>query len=340
VQEVAPFKFVYGGYYDSEGGPGGIIEIEKRNWFGGARVLGLRTRYDSAFQEARMYLSQPLWRGHKRPTTGTIFYRREKDYYEGLAAERAGFTLQQEVALKKKLVASYGYRFEHVNSWYPDQSAPDPPRANVAPLTFSLTRSTRDDFLDPTRGSFTSVAFEFGPKALGSSYGYTRLFNQYFKYFPLGKPGFVPFQEDTGKPRLVYATGIRLGWIAGLTTDQVIPTERFYAGGGTTVRGFKQDGLGPLDAAGDPLGGNVMLVLNNELRFPMVSILDGVGFIDIGNVFPLPQDFKFSELRKTAGIGLRLRTPSLMLRFDYGFKLDRRPGESRGAFFFSIGQAF
>jgi outer membrane protein assembly complex protein YaeT len=340
VQEVAPFKFVYGVYYDSEGGPGGIIEIEKRNWLGGARVLGLRTRYDSALQEARLYFNQPLWLGHKRPTTGTIFYRREKDYYEGLAAERAGFTLQQEVALKKKLVASYGYRFEHVNSWYPDQSAPDPPRANVAPLTFSLSRSTRDDFLDPTRGSFTSVAFEFGPKALGSSYGYTRLFNQYFKYFPLGKPGFVPFQEDTSKPRLVYATGIRLGWIAGLTTDQVIPTERFYAGGGTTVRGFKQDGLGPLDAAGDPLGGNVMLVLNNELRFPMVSILDGVGFIDIGNVFPLPQDFKFSELRKTAGIGLRLRTPSLMLRFDYGFKLDRRPGESAGAFFFSIGQAF
>lgn len=83
-----------------------------------------------------------------------------------------------------------------------------------------------------------------------------------------------------------------------------------------------------------------MLVLNNELRFPMFWIFDGVGFVDIGNVFPSLNDFKFSELRKTAGFGLRLRTPALMLRFDYGFKLDRRPGESRGAFFFSIGQAF
>jgi len=45
-------------------------------------------------------------------------------------------------------------------------------------------------------------------------------------------------------------------------------------------------------------------------------------------------------LRKTAGFGLRLRTPFLMIRFDYGFKLDRRPGESQGAFFISIGQAF
>jgi outer membrane protein insertion porin family len=46
------------------------------------------------------------------------------------------------------------------------------------------------------------------------------------------------------------------------------------------------------------------------------------------------------DLRKSAGTGLRVRTPYLLLRLDYGFKLDRRLGESRGAFFFSIGQAF
>jgi outer membrane protein assembly complex protein YaeT len=340
VQEVAPFKFLYGGYYDSGGGPGFIAEIEKRNLLGGARVIGLRSRYDADLQEVRMYYSQPLWFGRPRPTTGTVFYRNEKDYYEGLSAERIGFTLQQEINLTKKFVVSYGYRFENVDSWYSDQRAPNPPQAIVSPLTFSLTRSTRNDFLDPTNGSFTSVAVEYAPKFLGSTYGYSRVFGQYFKYFPLFKPGYVPYQEDAKKPRFIYATGIRLGLIKGLTTDQVIPTERFYAGGGTTVRGFKQDTLGPLDQYGNPLGGNAMLVLNNELRFPMLSIFDAVGFVDLGNVFPLASDFSFSELRKTAGFGLRLRTPSLMLRFDYGFKLDRRSGESAGAFFFSIGQAF
>ncbi len=83
-----------------------------------------------------------------------------------------------------------------------------------------------------------------------------------------------------------------------------------------------------------------MMVLNNELRFPMFSIFDAVGFVDIGNVFPQVGDFRVSELRRTAGFGLRLRTPPLMLRFDYDFKLGRCPGESLGAFFFSIGQAF
>jgi len=340
VDEVAPYKFLYGGYYDSGRGPGVILNLENRNSLGDARVLGLRTRFDKDLQEFRLYLTQPLWRRHPFPTTGTLYYRSENDYYEGLSAQRFGFTIQQEAALSKKLILSYGYRFENVYTWYPDQHVPNPPRENVSPFTLSLTRNTRDDFLDPTRGSFISTALEYAPGILVNSSPYTRLFGQYFKYFPLFKPGYAPFQGEAKRPRTIFATGVRVGLIKARGDQQVIATERFYAGGGTTVRGFKQDTLGPLDSYGNPQGGNAMLVLNNELRFPVVSFVDAVGFVDMGNVFPLVSDFRLSELRKTAGFGLRFRTPVLMLRFDYGLKLDRRPGESRGAFFFSIGQAF
>jgi outer membrane protein insertion porin family len=82
-----------------------------------------------------------------------------------------------------------------------------------------------------------------------------------------------------------------------------------------------------------------MFLLNNELRFPIVGILQGVAFLDIGNVYRKLTDFDFT-LRKTAGAGLRLKIRSIPLRFDYGFKLDRKTGESGGEFFFSIGQAF
>ena len=51
-------------------------------------------------------------------------------------------------------------------------------------------------------------------------------------------------------------------------------------------------------------------------------------------------EFSFGDLRNTAGVGLRVRTPWFLLRLDYGVKLDRRPDESRGRLFFSIGQAF
>ena len=82
-----------------------------------------------------------------------------------------------------------------------------------------------------------------------------------------------------------------------------------------------------------------MFLFNNEIRFPIVGILQGVGFLDIGNVYARMSDFNFN-LRKTAGAGLRLKIKFIPLRFDYGFKLDRRPGESGSEFFFSIGQAF
>jgi len=65
-----------------------------------------------------------------------------------------------------------------------------------------------------------------------------------------------------------------------------------------------------------------------------------VGFLDVGNVFPKVGDFSFTGIRKTAGVGLRIRTPYFLIRFDYGVKLDQRPGETRARPFFSIGQAF
>ena len=76
------------------------------------------------------------------------------------------------------------------------------------------------------------------------------------------------------------------------------------------------------------------------MRFPLFRILEGAGFLDIGNIYAGVRDFDLFNVRKSAGAGLRIRTPYFLLRLDYGRKLDRRPGEPGGKFFFSIGQAF
>jgi outer membrane translocation and assembly module TamA len=60
----------------------------------------------------------------------------------------------------------------------------------------------------------------------------------------------------------------------------------------------------------------------------------------VGNVFPRISEFSFADLRKTAGVGLRVRTRWFLVRGDYGVVLDRRVGERRGRFYFSLGQAF
>ena len=184
-----------------------------------------------------------------------------------------------------------------------------------------------------------SHAIQYSPIRLGSELSFIKYFGQYFRYFALQKPHVELFTNEVKRPRLVYATGARVGLSTGFGGQEVPLSERFFAGGATTIRGFEQNTVGPI-VGRQPLGGEGMFVLNNELRAPLFSIFDGVGFVDIGNVFENVSDFSLGELWKTAGVGLRVRTPWFLLRLDYGFKLDRREGESMGRLFFSIGQAF
>lgn len=76
------------------------------------------------------------------------------------------------------------------------------------------------------------------------------------------------------------------------------------------------------------------------MRFPLFSIVDAAGFLDIGNVYAKVSDFRLTDVRKAGGLGVRIRTPYFLIRFDYGFKLDHRPGETVARLFFNISQAF
>ena len=125
-------------------------------------------------------------------------------------------------------------------------------------------------------------------------------------------------------------------------------SERFFAGGDTTVRGFALDRLGDestISDTGFPKGGNGVIVLNSELRVAVTKRVQGVGFVDAGNVVARASDIDLFDLRTAAGFGIRIGTPVGPIRLDLGFKLDRRelsPGrlERRSIWHISLGQAF
>jgi outer membrane protein insertion porin family len=348
LRENAPYRLQYGLFYDTDRGPGGMFEAQNINVMGRASNLGFRLRYDSDLQEGRLYYRQPFIRSLHLKMDASAFAQQEKR--SAYSARRIGFSLIQERTLPKTFRLDYGYRYDHVR-WEPEGVALNPTlfQANVpvARLTATLTRDTRDNILDAVKGEFTAHTLEYGPAWLGSETGFARYSGQYFRYVPLDKYLKRPTKDKEGNAlpvRFVYAGALRLGLTSSFGNRDIISPERFFAGGGTTMRGFEQDMLGPLELRDDgdlrPRGGEGLFILNNEIRFPIWSVLHGVGFLDIGNVYTRLGDFDFS-LRKTAGAGLRLKISFIPpLRFDYGFKLDRRPGERGSAFFFSIGQAF
>jgi outer membrane protein assembly complex protein YaeT len=344
VREVQPFQLGYGASYDTERGLGGVFDISNHNMLGKARVIGMQSRYDQQLTDVRGYISQPSLRYWPIQTTVSIYYRDETnpetDLTRRFDVDRRGASVTQERELGNHYVWNWGFRFEKARSYDPLPDASFDELLTVTPLTTTVTRETRDEVLDATRGAFLSQAFAYSPAWLGADRAYIKYFGQYFHYFPLQRERRERFTNEILRPRFVYAAGIRVG-LARAFGNVLLPTsERFFAGGSNSLRGFEQNAVGPVGPDGLPQGGDALFIINNEVRFPLVSIFDGVAFSDLGNVFPRVSDISFADLRETAGVGLRVRTKWFLLRGDYGVLLDRRPGERRGRFYFSIGQAF
>ena len=218
------------------------------------------------------------------------------------------------------------------------------PQVRLSKVSLSLFRDTRDDGLDPNEGTFVSADNDLAARALGSEVGFVKTFL-----------GVLAFHRLPWERRTVLALGWRVGLAQGfereverVLIDDLPASERFFAGGDTTVRGFSVDRLGTeetISESGFPRGGNGVVVLNAELRVNVWKELGMVGFFDAGNVFARVEDVDLTELRPAAGLGLRYRSPVGPIRIDVGFNLDPReivPGrpERKAVLHVSLGQAF
>jgi outer membrane translocation and assembly module TamA len=197
----------------------------------------------------------------------------------------------------------------------------------VAGLTATFTYDARDNRLNPRHGFFHTSRLESGAGLWLSSIAFGRYQMQHFMYYPVGP--------------VTFASGLRFGSLD--VDDQRDPSSLllfFKTGGGTTVRGYDTDALTPAFALGVPIGGKVLLVMNQEVRVPVKRWLGAVGFVDAGNTFTGFDTFSFQELKVGAGAGVRLETPVAILRLDMGLPLPRPPGSPRARWYLSLGQAF
>jgi outer membrane protein assembly factor BamA len=203
-----------------------------------------------------------------------------------------------------------------------------PGRQLIGSVTPVLTLDRRVEPLDPRGGSFHQVSLETAARMFGGDVEFVkgRLETRWFVDWP---------------PPTVVAIAGRLGLAAPYGSTAALPIQdRFFAGGATTVRGYRQDRLGPLDDRGNPTGGNATAVMNLEWRFPLWRFLGGAVFVDTGTVTPEIGDLHWNAFRTGTGGGIRIKTPVGPIRVDVGYALNPTPGESRTQVYVTVGNPF
>ncbi|MBF0369506.1 MAG: BamA/TamA family outer membrane protein [Magnetococcales bacterium] len=187
-----------------------------------------------------------------------------------------------------------------------------------------------NDLLDPTSGWRLEIS--------GGPYLETLENGVLFGKFQASHSRYIPIMKS---PQIILATRLAGGFLSGAGREQLPADERFYVGGGGSLRGFGFQLAGPLDDELDPLGGASMLELNNEFRIGITDSIGMVLFVDAGRAYEDEIPDLTEELFIGAGAGVRYKTPIGPLRLDVGFPVNSREDvDDVVQFYVSLGQAF
>jgi outer membrane protein insertion porin family len=378
VEEAPPTTIGYGGGFEVQqivrtGGNGVAVtslefaprasfELGRRNLFGKNRsanffasvaehLAGLPTEFRllGTYREPRLF---------DTPADAFVTWTMEQVNRTSFSFRQASATAAVARHLSREVSASVSYQIQKTDVFQEHLSGADQQLINrlfsnvlLSSFSGSFIRDSRTDPVEPKAGRYVSSNVQLAGRSIGSAVGFAKTFftAQTFHVLP-GTHGIV----FAGDARLGIATGFPQMDASGATIRDLPQSERFYAGGDTTVRGFALDTLGvhhtpaqtadTIDENGFPKGGNGLVILNAELRAPVGGGLGAVGFVDTGNVFARAADLDLGLLRTAVGFGVRYKSPIGPLRIDLGFKLHRDviAGQREGltALHISLGQAF
>ena len=303
-------------------------------------------------------LTKPWLFGRNRGTLQVSERQLEAD--DNVRVRQSRLTLSRELSNALLVQCDYSYRFlrqvqnennekvviDNVNDGDTSRHAiaqtPLSERlANDRKTTVSSVRllwryDSRLPFLNPTAGVLNEVTLEY---AGGFLQGETSFIKSTFD---------VRCYRELVKDGLTVATALRLGVTNGLRRNrdtELISFERFWAGGSSTVRGYAERSLGPLDSAGNHRG-DVQFIFNTELRFPIYKPIRGVLFFDTGTVWRslktfaenLPGDGE--KLPAAVGIGIRLKWGAFTGGADYAVLVRDIPAATVTPFSLRLGSTF
>lgn len=337
LKEGSPGTFEFGFGFAEYEKLRGFAEVRYRNLWGMHRQGLVRTELSSLEQRYILQYQEPWFLGRRLPFRAFFLYENRKEI--NTSSKETRFKLKRytvSAGVEKKFSDSVKgelfYELSYVNTSdvLPDVilTKEDTGSLAISGIRPGLIYDTRDSPIEPRKGILASISLKLASPLLLSETHFAKLVMYGSTFHALTR-------------RMTLALSLRGGVAYGFGgTDELPLVERFFLGGRSTVRGYEQDTLGPKGADNNPTGGNAFLMGNLELRTALGKGFGVVPFLDAGNVWVKPADFRVSDIRYTAGIGLRYETPVGPLRIDYGLKLNKEARESRGSVHFSIGHAF
>jgi outer membrane protein insertion porin family len=330
-------------------GPRANFEYTRNNVRGKAAILTIGGLAGPLERRLSFGFTDPNFRWTSWTATFTASGEYSKQYPTFTSRQAlAGFYLQRSLDAKntQSLILQYTFTETGLTQLLiPELIPPQDRHTRLSTLSATYIRNTRDNDLDAHRGMYGSAELDLNPAILGSSASFGKFLGQ------------AAYYRDVHSG-IIWANSLRLGLLAPTPASFVPVSERFFTGGGNTLRGFPLNGAGPqrtVPACGNPsdpssctlirvpVGGVQLLILNSEFRIPvpLKKNLSVAVFYDGGNVYD-PLRFKnfFQAYTNSAGFGFRYATPVGPIRIDFGHNLSPVPGFKANQIFLSLGQAF
>ncbi|WP_149537567.1 autotransporter assembly complex protein TamA [Siccirubricoccus phaeus] len=335
VTERARHAIGFGAAYETNYGPTARVYWEHRNLFGGAERLRLEAevarlgqeggldrstyRISAAYRDPAMLSA---WLGPDWSLLGNAAMLRER--LEAYDRDAITASVLAEKKISERLSANFGPVLDFGSIGPPDGELTP---YQIAGIQFGARYDGTDNLLDPSRGWRVNGT-------LTPSWS----FRDSAAFAPL-KVVASTYLDVSGDKRSIIALRGAIGSLMGARQGEVPRHQRYYAGGGGSVRGFDYQSIGPRDERDKPSGGGSLLEASIELRQRIWGDIGGVAFVDAGTVGDTSAP-DFSSLRVGAGLGLRYYTPIGPIRADFALPVIRQPGSSGYGIYVGIGQAF
>ena len=331
LEEKPPREIRVGLGYGTEDQVRGQVRWRNNNWLGGARRLEVGVKASFIVRELDLHFLQPHFLGANNRFMVTLGPQQFDEPGFFLNSTRVQPRLERKFSDQLTGFLTYRLEYDHLSK-VPSASiqalGPFDEKGLLSGLSAGFLWNRANDPLNPTSGWTLSFAAEQVGGFLGGRFELYKLQSDVRGYYPLAE-------------KTVLASRLKIGFAQPLHGGEEVPLfERFYAGGGTSVRGYGRSRLGPISTADDPLGGRSLIEGSFELRQQLWEKIGGALFLDFGQVslqsFELPVD----DLRFSAGFGVRYATPVGPLRLDLGFPFRPPRGDRAWQIHFSIGPAF